>query len=109
VEEVLLHPIIVPAAHLQSAAVKLPGKDVNPAGHKVHALAPAVLEYVPAVQFMHALAPCTFEYAPAGHDTHVSALFAPVTLEYVPAVQFMHDIVPNWPAGQTRGGHVYVS
>jgi len=99
------------AAHPQVSAVKLPGRDVKNAVHDAHALAPAVLEYVPAGHGTHALAllaPVAPEYAPAGHDTQTLALLAPVAPEYVPAEQFVHDVVPNCPAGHCTGGHVYV-
>ncbi len=76
--------------------------DVDPAakveelaGHVVHVLAPAVLEYLPAGHDTHVLAfvaPATVEYAPAGHGTHAVALLAPETPEYVPAEQFVHAL-----------------
>ena len=66
----------------------------------MHALAPAVLEYVPAGQETHVLAlvaPATPEYAPAGQLTHALALLAPVTAEYAPAEQFVHALAPETP------------
>ena len=95
-------------------------------GHAVHALAPAVLEYVPAGHRTHVLAllaPETPEYAPAGHETHALALLAPVTLEYAPALQFAHAVpetTANFPAAHAvhtpftlteprPHGHVYAS
>ena len=71
-------------------------------GHAVHALAAAVLEYVPAGHETHVLAlvaPATDEYAPAGQLTHALELVAPVTFEYVPAVQFTHALPDKYAPG----------
>jgi hypothetical protein len=71
-----------------------PGVEEDEAGHKTHALAPAVLEYVPAGHNTHVftlVAPAAPEYAPAGHETHALELLAPVTPEYAPAEQFVHE------------------
>ena len=74
-------------------------------GHITHALAPAVLEYVPVGHKTHVfglVAPTAPEYAPAGHGTHVFELFAPVAPEYVPATQLRHALAPAaeyFPAG----------
>ena len=92
-----------------------PTVEEDEAGHNTHALAPAVLEYVPAGHCTHALAfvapetpenapaghvthaltllaPVAIEYAPAGHGTHALTLLAPVAAEYAPAAQFVHAL-----------------
>jgi hypothetical protein len=59
-----------------------------------HALAPAVIEYVPAVQFMHALAliaPVVPEYAPTGQFSH--ALVS--DRKYLPTEQPTHEAVTH--------------
>jgi hypothetical protein len=67
-----------------------PGVEEDEAGHKTHALAPAVLEYVPAGHATHTaeeFAPTTFENVPAGHDEHDVA----PNDEYLPATHIMHE------------------
>jgi hypothetical protein len=61
-------------------------------------LAPAVTEYVPAVQFAHAadvVAPVSPEYVPTTQLVHVTEEFAPVSAEYVPATQLTHALAPE--------------
>ena len=63
----------------------------------MHALAPAVTEYVPAGHKTHVfalLAPDVPEYDPAGQDVHVAEEFAPISAEYVPATQLTHALAP---------------
>jgi hypothetical protein len=75
----------------------------DPAGHVVHALDAATLEYSPMEQLVHTLAvvaPVTFEYAPAGQSTHAALT---VSLLYFPAVHVVHVDAPTTayaPAGQ---------
>jgi hypothetical protein len=75
----------------------------DPAGHVVHALDAATLEYLPMEQLVHTLAvvaPVTFEYAPAGQSTHAALT---VSLLYFPAVHVVHVDAPTTayaPAGQ---------
>jgi hypothetical protein len=79
--------------------------DVDPAakveelaGHVVHVLAPAVIEYFPAGHDTHVLAfvaPATPENEPAGQLTHALALVAPVRFEYDPAEQFVQLALPE--------------
>ena len=72
-----------------------PRADEAPVGHAVHALAPAVTEYVPAGHKTHVfalLAPDVPEYAPGGQDVHVPEEFAPISTEYVPATQLTHAL-----------------
>ena len=79
-----------------------PRADEAPSGHALHALAAAVLEYVPAGHRTHVLAlvaPATDEYAPAGQLTHTLELVAPVRFEYVPAVQFTHALPDKYAPG----------
>jgi hypothetical protein len=67
--------------------VLLPDVEVLPAGQSKHTLAPAA-EYVPAEQFwqvVSAVAPTIVEYLPAGHDIQASS---PIELLYVPAIHF---------------------
>jgi hypothetical protein len=73
----------------------------------MHALAPAVPEYVPDRQFAHTaeeFAPVRFELLPASQLMHTLALVAPATPEYAPVGQFVHDALPltflNVPATQ---------
>ena len=80
-----------PLLHQQYACETLPAADSAFAWHGTHDAAPAP------------------ENVLRGHITHAAAALAPVTFEDVPALQFAQDSVPNWPAGHTRAGQVYVS
>lgn len=83
-----------------------PRADEAQDGHAVHALAPTVIEYVPAGHKTHVftlLPPDVAEYAPAGQFTHAADDVAPVAFEYVPATQFTQTLDPAAeyvPAGQ---------
>lgn len=80
-----------PALQVQAISAELEAGEYELPGHATHTLAtvaPAVTEYVPAVQFVHTV-----------------ATVAPVTAEYVPAPQFVHVADPvvslNFPAAHT--------
>ena len=62
-----------------------------PAMQLVHCGAPAVVEYVPAIQFEHAELP-TVEYVPAMQSVQSTA---PAVVEYVPAIQLEHAELPT--------------
>ena len=75
-------------AHPHPATVIVPGKEnVRGAGHEAHALAPAVLEYVPP-----------------GHRTHALAFVAPTSPENVPVMHAVQGppFGPMYPASQTQ-------
>ena len=72
--------------------------------HTADVVAPVSPEYVPALQFVHALAPAVMEYDPTAQFTHTVEEVAPTTPEYAPVAQFTHDALPltflNLPATQ---------
>ena len=68
-----------------------------PATHGVHDVAPAVVEYVPAMHGRHVAAdeaPAMVEEEPTGQRTHV-LLVAPDAERYEPAT---HGVQVDWPA-----------
>jgi len=110
---------VAPALHVHAVTTELPKTELELTAHATQtsdALAPAVTEYVPALQFahvadvvapvspeyvpamqfVHALAPAVVEYAPGGQFKHTLAFIAPVTSEYVPAKQLLHCPVTQY-------------
>jgi hypothetical protein len=86
-----------PALQVQSISAVLETGEYELPGHATHALAtvaPAVTEYVPAVQFVHTVAPVVAEYVPVIQFVHTLATVALVTVEYVPVTQSMHIVFP---------------
>ena len=72
-------------------------EDVDPDGHKAHALLPVLFEYAPAGHKTHVLsllAPDTPENAPAEQLTHTEEEFAATAVEYAPAGQLVHTLEP---------------
>jgi hypothetical protein len=82
-----------PALQMQAVSNELEAGEYELAGHATHTLdtvAPAVTEYVPAVQFVHTVAtvaPVTVEYFPAPQSVHTEF---PVVVVYFPATHALH-------------------
>jgi hypothetical protein len=86
-----------PALQVQEVSAVLETGEYELEGHATHALAtvaPAVTEYVPAVQFVHTVAPVVAEYVPVIQFVHTLATVAPVTAEYLPEPQSVHTEFP---------------
>ena len=86
-----------PALQVQAVSNELEAGEYELPGHATHALAtvaPAVTEYVPAVQFVHTVAPVVAEYVPVIQFVHTVATVAPVTAEYLPEPQSVHTEFP---------------
>ncbi len=73
--------------------------------HVLSAVAPEVVEYLPAMQPVQVLSaewPGVVEYLPAPQSMHELATVALVPVEYLPAPQSMHEAAPvtalNFPA-----------
>jgi hypothetical protein len=79
-----------PALQVQAVSNELEAGEYELLGHATHTLdtvAPAVTEYVPAVQFVHTVAPVVAEYVPVIQFVHTVSTVAPVTTEYLPEPQ----------------------
>ena len=85
-----------PFLHEQNSCDALPATDVALAWQALHDDAPAP-ENVLLGQLTHALAalaPAVTEYVPALQFAHVVDVVAPVSSEYVPAMQLTHALAP---------------
>ena len=76
-----------PALQMQAVSNELEAGEYELAGHATHTVAPAVTEYVPAVQFVHTVVPVVAEYVPVIQFVHTEF---PVVVVYFPATHALH-------------------